>query len=342
MTYLYLDTDNTQYDDAFWPTVDPYRLPGTTASLLPLTDGEGGAWNAPRPGTSWVGGATDGEFAALGQDLQGPWSTLRAKKSWFCLDDAIVCLGAGITATDGTEVDSVFDNRNLGASGTNTLIVDGVPQPGGQGWTRSFDGARWAYLEGVAGYVFPQPGGAQLTALREQRDGEWHDINTGDITTALSRNYVTLYADHGTDPTGADYAYITMPGARQWQVLDRAADRGWLRTLANTVEQQGIEVPSLGVTAVNFYQAGTLGPLTVSAPCCVLIREHRDGTATVSVSDPSRQATGLSVTWNRRVRTVIAEPATVTNAQTGRSLQVQFGDLTGLAGATQQLTVHLG
>ncbi|MEY9849541.1 hypothetical protein ABH940_006650, partial [Streptacidiphilus sp. BW17] len=39
MTYLYLDGDNTQYDDYFWPTVDPYRLPGTTSSLLPLTDG---------------------------------------------------------------------------------------------------------------------------------------------------------------------------------------------------------------------------------------------------------------------------------------------------------------
>ena len=30
-----------QYSDAFWPTVDPYRLPGITASRKPLADAAG-------------------------------------------------------------------------------------------------------------------------------------------------------------------------------------------------------------------------------------------------------------------------------------------------------------
>lgn len=340
MTYLYLDNDNTQYNDAFWPTVDPYRLPGTTASLLALQPGEGGAYGAPRPANTWAGGATDGEFAALGQDLRGPWSTLVAKKAWFCLDDAIVCLGAGISCTDGTEVDSVIDNRNLGASGTDALTVDGLPQPAASGWTKTFEGARWACLEGQAGYVFPE--GTNLTALREARTGAWSAIDEGDVATELTRNYVTLYADHGTDPTGATYSYITMPNARPWQVAERAFDRGYLRTLVNTPDQQGIEVPSLGVTAVNFYAAGTVGPITVSDPACVLIRENRDGTATVCVSDPTRQATNLTVIWNRPVRGVIATPASLTSSSIGRTLELNFGDLTGLAGATQQTTVRLG
>lgn len=340
MTYLYLDSDNTQYNDAYWPTVDPYRLPGTTASLLPLQNGEGGAYGAPCPANTFAGGATDGEFAAVGQDLRGPWSTLGAKKSWFCLDDAIVCLGAGITATDGYEVDSVIDNRNLGASGTNALIVDGVRQPAGQGWTGTFRRARWAALEGQAGYVFPE--GLDLTALREARTGEWHDINTGDITTPFTRNYVTLYADHGVDPTDAGYAYILMPGARTGQVAARAAERGWFETLANTAGQQGIEVPTLGVTAANFFAAGTAGPIETSAPASVLIREHRDGTATISVSDPTFQNAGLTVIWNRPVRSVISQPGTLTAAATGRSLQLTFGALAPTTGITQTVTVRLG
>lgn len=340
MAYLYLDSDNTQYNDAFWPTVDPYRLPGITASQLQLQNGEGGAYGAPRPANTWAGGATDGEFAALGQDLRGPWSTLVAKKAWFCLDDAIVCLGAGITCTDGTEVDSVIDSRNLGAAGTNTLTIDGVAQPTTAGWTQSLGDARWAHLDGHAGYVFPD--GANLTALREARTGAWSAIDKGDAATELARNYVTLYADHGIDPADASYSYITMPNARPWQVAARAFDRGYLRILANTADQQGIEVPSLGVTAVNFYTAGGVGPVTVSAPACVLIRENRDGTATVCVSDPTRQATSLTVTWNRPVRSVTTAPASLASSSTGHRLELAFGDLTALAGFTLQTTVRLG
>ena len=71
MTYLY-DKDNGQYADAFWPTVDRYRLPGITVDKLPLAPKAGGEWGAARPTTTWVGGSTLDGYAAIGQDLQGP------------------------------------------------------------------------------------------------------------------------------------------------------------------------------------------------------------------------------------------------------------------------------
>ena len=81
------DFGGDQYTDAFWPTVDPYRLPGTTVSTKRLADNEGGGWGEPKPAARWVGGTTDGEFAAIGQDLRGLASTLTARKSWFSLAD---------------------------------------------------------------------------------------------------------------------------------------------------------------------------------------------------------------------------------------------------------------
>lgn len=338
MLYTYLDSDNTQYDDAFWPTVDPYRLPGTTASLKALADGQGGQYAAVHPSTSWVGGTTDGEFAAAGQDLQGPFSTLVAKQSWFFLDDSIVCLGAGITASDGAEIDTVVENRNLGASSTAVLTVDGQQQPAAPG-SITFRSARWAYLEGASGYVFPD--GADVTALRETRTGSWHNISTGGSTAAVSRDYATLYLDHGAAPSGAGYSYILMPGTSATAVAQRAAQRGWLHTLANTAQQQGIEIPELGVTAANFWTAGTAGDLSSDAPASVLIRRITNGRAVICVSDPAAQNASTTIKWSQPVSAVISRPASVTSVSTGSSLTVAFGDLRGAAGATQQLVVQL-
>ncbi|RRR75849.1 polysaccharide lyase 8 family protein, partial [Streptomyces sp. RP5T] len=67
-----------QYTDWYWPTVDWYRLPGTTVSTRRLADRAGGEWGEPRPDVRWVGGTTDGEYAAIGQHLKGLGSTLQA------------------------------------------------------------------------------------------------------------------------------------------------------------------------------------------------------------------------------------------------------------------------
>ncbi|CAL9442160.1 Xanthan lyase [Streptomyces sp. enrichment culture] len=327
------------YTDEFWPTVDPYRLPGITASRKPLPDGAGGNWGQPCPDAVWVGGTTDGRFGATGQHLKGLMSTMSAHKSWFWLDDGVVCLGAGISSRDGFAVETTIDNRNLGAKGAPALTVDGTVQPSAQGWTATFEGARWAHIAGQAGYVFP--GGTDLGAVREERTGAWRDINVNGPATPVTRRYLTLFTDHGTDPADASYAYVLLPGAGAAATARRAADRGWLKILANSREQQGVRVPGLGLTAVNFWAPGTVGKITASAPASVLIRENRDGTATVVVSDPARQAHGLEVVWDRSVAAVLSKPPTVTSAATGSALRLAFGDLTGQAGAPQKITVRL-
>ncbi|MEU2429915.1 polysaccharide lyase 8 family protein [Streptomyces sp. NPDC007861] len=341
MLYWWGDTyANGQYSDAFWPTVDPYRLPGTTNSRKVLADAAGGDWGASKPDVNWVGGATDGSRAAIGQYLRGLQSTLMAKKSWFCLDDSIVCLGAGIKCTDGTAVESVVENRNLGPTGTHALTVNGTVKPVSHPWSETLTGATWAHIGGMGGYVFP--GGATVKALREERSGKWSDINRGGPSAAIARRYLTMWVDHGTDPTAGTYSYVLMPGASTAQTSARAADTGWVQILANTDNQQGVRVPSLGFTGVNFWFGGTVGALTASAPCAVMITEKSDGTAVICVSDPMRMQTSLTLTWNRAVSSVISKPPTVTGATTGSSLNLTFGDLSGTAGATQKITVQLG
>lgn len=337
MTYWWGSTyRNGQYSDDFWPTVDPYRLPGITASRKVLADFAGVAWGGSYPASTWVGGATDGSYAAVGQYVAGFDSTMRAKKSWFCLDDAVVCLGSGITGRDGATVESTIDNHNIGPSGTSTLTVDGVTKPTTLGWSETLTGARWIALGGLGGYVFP--GGATVKAIREQRSGRWRDINVDGSTATTTRRYVTLWHDHGVDPSNATYAYILMPGATPSTTAARAADTGWLTILANDYNYQGIRVG--GLTAVNFWAAGTVGPVTVDQAACVMIREG-GGSATVCVSDPKRTATTIDLTWNRPVSAVSRRDASVTVLGTGASLRLRIA-VGGTAGATHTATVTLG
>ncbi|MFC7843145.1 polysaccharide lyase 8 family protein [Streptomyces sp. NPDC057382] len=309
-----------QYTDWYWPTVDWYRLPGTTVSTKRLADREGGEWGTARPAARWVGGTTDGRYAALGQDLRGLGSTLRARKSWFFAHDAVICLGAGISCTDGVPVETVVDNRNLGESGT-------------QRFTR---GPRWAHLAEHGGWVLLD---GEARALREDRTGAWADINTGGTPERRTRRWQTLWLDHGTDPHDATYAYLLMPGASRRAVARRAADRPWLSVLANDARRQAVAVPSLGLTAANFWQAGAAGPFTASAGASVLT-VRRGRTATLCVSEPPRTGEPLEIVWNRPVRRVLRADDSVRVLVTGTRLRVRVTP--GEACATHVCEVSLG
>lgn len=313
-----------QYTDWFWPTVDPYRLPGTTVSTKRLADNEGGEWGLAKPAVQWVGGTTDGEYAAVGQHLRGLGSTLEARKSWFCAADSVICLGAGITCTDGVRVETIVDNRNLGAAAT-------------AGFTVGPD-SRWAHLEGHGGWIFPG-GAAGLRTLRDARGGSWRDINATSTTERRVRHYQTLWLDHGTDPVNSSYEYVLMPGASATALAARAADRGWLEVLDNSARCQAVAVPSLGLTAANFWQGVTVGSLSVTAPVSVLVR-RRGRTATLHIAEPPRTGRALEITWARPVRRVLHRDPRVEVLSTGRALRLRVTP--GTAGAVHECEVATG
>ncbi|GGR98074.1 lyase [Streptomyces eurythermus] len=310
-----------QYTDWYWPTVDWYRLPGTTVSTRRLPDRAGGEWGAPKPAVRWVGGTTDGTYAAVGQHLKGLGSTLQARKSWFFLDDAVVCLGAGITCADGMPVETVVDNRNLGENGTQPLVR----------------GRNWAHLEGHGGWVLPH--GGELRTLREDRTGAWADINTTSSPERRTRRWQTLWLDHGTDPADARYAYVLLPGATRAETAARAGDRHWLTVLANDTTAQAVAVPRPGVTACTFWGPGTVGELTVSAGASVLV-VRRGRTASLRISEPPRTGTPLELVWDHPVRAVTRAGDGVEVLEAGRRLRVLVTP--GMACATHECEVALG
>jgi hyaluronate lyase len=283
MLYLY-NSDLTQFDDDFWPTVDPRRLPGTTIDVGQIREPASGQSEAPA--TTWVGGASLGASGAAGMQLRAWGSTLTAKKSWFMFDREVVCLGSDICSGDSRPIETVVENRLLHGAGDNALTVDGTRKTGAPGWSEAMRDVTWAHLAGQTegadiGYFFPAP--VRLDGLREARSGVW-----GETTKTVSRSYLTLWLSHGTNPAGATYSYVLLPGCSAAQVSDYARHPR-AEILANSDRIQAVRVSSLGLTAANFWSDGrsAIGSITVDRMASVLLQTK--GTfLDVAVSDPTQ------------------------------------------------------
>lgn len=301
MTYLY-NSDLAQYMDAFWPTVDSHRLAGTTV----IQNSEPGP--AKKNGSSWVGGTdVSGLYGVTGMQVQDAVYSLSANKSWFMFDDEIVNLGAGIQSTNTTSpVETIVENRKLNGNGNNTFIVGGVQKSSALGWSETMSGVSWAYLAGNTagsdlGYYFPQS--STVKGLRESRTANWKSINNHyndsnlypDYSVDYTRNYLTLWMDHGTAPTNGSYSYVQLPNKSSAQVAKYAANPD-ITILENSTQAQAVTENNLNVTGINFWQDAvkTVGEVTSNKKASVMVRGSENGTE-VSVSDPTKANTGTIV-----------------------------------------------
>ncbi|MFF0447146.1 polysaccharide lyase beta-sandwich domain-containing protein [Streptomyces sp. NPDC004609] len=196
----------------------------------------------------------------------------------------------------------------------------------------------WTRPAGITrSYGFPL-GTRDLRALREDRTGAWSDINTAGATDRAARRYQTLWLDHGTDPVDRTYDYLLMPGADRATVASRAIGRGGPEILANTAARQAVAVPRLGLVAANFWQPGTVGPLTATRPAAVLVRE-RSSTAVIHLSDPARSGEAVEITWRHPVRAVAGHDPDLEVLDTGRALRLRLSG--GTAGSSHRCDVTL-
>ncbi|MFC8600584.1 polysaccharide lyase 8 family protein [Isoptericola sp. NPDC057191] len=318
--YLYVDGDQGQFSDDYWPTVDPYRLPGTTASLAPRQSGASGAGTGiPRAQNGWAGGVgLSGRWGTAGMDLTNSLGTVRAKKSWFLLDDAVVALGSDVTVT-GSDAETVIENRSFPTDRDPALLLDGARVTG------PVEGAAptWAHVEGVAGYVLLGDGQA-VRAQVADRSGSWRDVNsgadTGGSADLRTRRYATVTVQHPAGTTGGRYGYVILPGATAERTATVAADG---------LEKLDVEVLRQDATAhvvravrrgrwflfAHLFAATDEGPVRATGPCAVLVSGHARE-ATLAVSSPSRsiEAATVEIDLDRKLSRVTSahERLTVT------------------------------
>ncbi|MFI7061938.1 polysaccharide lyase 8 family protein [Kribbella sp. NPDC050124] len=263
---LVYDDDLGHYSGDYWPTVDPYRLPGTTVDTRRLADSYGFRTTSD---ADWVGGTAVPvrTIGAYGMDLRGYGTGLTALKSWFLIDDVMVCLGSGITGEGAVE--TIVENRKLRTGGETFTAAPG-----------------WCHLAGTGGYVFPDR--TPVRALRENRTATWREINLKYGTdTPVTRPYQTVWIDHGTAPVAQGYYYVQLPTA----TLDAT------KTFANRLPVTRLRADATAhairlrnVLAANFWTAGTVAELTTDGPASVVVAAGK-----VAISDPTQRRSSVTV-----------------------------------------------
>lgn len=348
MTYLYVGSTDTQFVNGYWPSVDIYHLTGTTTeqgtiSTPSATDQHfvGGADVLNSSGVSSYGLAA----FSLHPVLKAGASTLNGKKSYFMLENEVICLGAGITAGSANEIHTTVENRAMGSNATSaTLWVNGTATTRTLGSSNVLTNLTNCAIEGVGGYhFFGAPGNVQ--AAFEKNSGTWGAIHPGDSDTATySNNYLKLYFKHGARPTNATYAYAILPTMTPAAVT--AYGRNPQTTiLSNNTAVQAVKNGTLGVVAANFWanSGGTADLITANKACSVISYEMADRIS-VGISDPSQTLSGsngvVTVTLNRAATGTIMVEDGVTVVRTSPTIQLQ-ADLSGMQGSALHATLAL-
>ncbi len=310
--------EGDEYEGLF-PLWDWRKIPGVTNEqnkLLPPIE-------KPKRGMNeFSGGVSDGHSGMVA--MQYDKDSVKANKSWFLFDDAIVCLGAGLKLNlyglFGTTVEQSRLKGNL-SYGYRNRIFD---LPAGQQLLPAVEWVRHANTV----YLFPNE--AQLQAYSGRETGSWNEINRQyDERDTVSANIFSLMIMHNRD-TDSSYQYIVLPDVSE----DRQSyfRNQQFEIVANTKRVQAVYQPESQILQATFYAPGLLRfsgirELYVDRPCLLIIKMD-EGKLHISAADPMAEPNTLKLEINMQVD----GEKVVWNQNQGLStleIQLPAGDLAG-------------
>ena len=330
--HLYTDYDTNQYDgNNFINNINiAYRFPGTTEDMQErVARGIGfGPWKAPN---SFAGSRlVDKKFSTAGMEFISEWcdhddgtydevrgycravhhNDLRAKKAWFCFDDEIVLLGAGITSTMNSPVYTIPAHRRIVNDERYSQSVkckgklDVLPK---SPFEKRYKDPDYLLFEGHAGFVF-----LDKTDLY---------VSRYNYTTNVEQPYLELRVEHGANPTDATYAYAVIPYATE-EILERYAKTPDVCVISNTNTLQAVKEATTGICGMVFYEAGECEGVKVDTGAIVMLKES-DGCLEFSICDPTQELTELSAEIKMPLELVSADDkVSVSVSDSGVSVRV--------------------
>lgn len=274
----------SSYDEIF-PVWDWRQLPGLTVQ----NDGEAlpTKYNFFSNESDFVGGVASevGATAAMKLNRNG----LTAHKAYFMLENMVICLGAGISATKELPTTTTIEQSLLvgdvtygsnRASQTMQLSKNSKMQHASPHWVH----------QGSTGYLMID--NMELSFGSELSKGSWSRIAKFYQGSPNVQKWVfKMIIDHGNMPSFDKYAYAILPNHTRDQTYAASKNRPF-RVLANSELCQAVEYDKgrkwqiviyepIDVTSKNFY-------FRASQAGIYCIERTKDG-YTVALADPTQK-----------------------------------------------------
>lgn len=253
MFYLY-NSDQSHYSNHFWPTVNPYKMAGTTEKDAKREDTTKEFMSKhskdAKEKTGQVTGTSDfvssvklnDHFALAAMDFTNWDRTLTAQKGWVILNDKIVFLGSNIKNTNGIgNVSTTIDQRKDDSKTPYTTYVNGKTIDLKQASSQQFTDTKSVFLESKEpgrniGYIFFK--NSTIDIERKEQTGTWNSINrTSKNTSIVSNPFITISQKH--DNKGDSYGYMMVPNIDRTS-FDKLANSKEVELLENSSKQQVI------------------------------------------------------------------------------------------------------
>ncbi|WP_300665329.1 polysaccharide lyase family 8 super-sandwich domain-containing protein [Fluviicola sp.] len=204
------NTSPVSYDGSGLALVgwDWSHFPGTTATYLPFGQ-LGPATHRLFSKGNFIGNASLDQNGTFVLDYRDNYSTTRmsALKSYFAVDNKILCMGSAIQDTNGIAPihTTLFQTRLVHQD--SATYVNGVAQTGlATDISQVGGGIRMTDAMGN-GYIVPNVS-ANTDEIRIKREIQ-NSMNQSN-TAATSGNFASAYINHGTAPLNAGYHYLVV------------------------------------------------------------------------------------------------------------------------------------
>ena len=295
--HLYTSYDSEQYDgDNFINNMNiAYRFPGTTEDMQErVVRGIGyGPWKAPN---SFAGSIQiDNSFITAGMEFISEYcetedttydevrgygraehhNDLTCKKAWFCFDNEAVLLGAGVTSTMNSPVNTIVAHRRIVNDESLAQFVKcgEYEKLEKKEFVKRYKNPEYILWEGHTGYVFLEDSDVYISRYN--------------YTTNKEQPYLEVRVEHGENPKGERYAYAVLPYADK-ETVDAYSKNPDVIILENSDKLQAVCEKTLGVSGYVFHEKGGCGSIEVDTGAIVMTKES-ENTLEFSICDATHE-----------------------------------------------------
>ena len=291
----YIMVDGNEYNDIF-PIWNWRKLPGVTCyqsdEPLKVLTIEG-----YRNNNDFTGGLSSGLHGITAFHLVR--DSLEAKKAWFFINNAMVCLGADITSDKNELVSTTLNQTFL--KGDVYYFDKSQKNMSPESQFRS-NTIKWIYHDSV-GYFPLQK--TQLTLSDKTQEGDWSDIAKVYVPEKHAAPIFSLEAEQGTRPQHQSYSYVILPAV---SLNDVAHYKPSFTVIKNTTTAQVISSNDKKINMFVVYNPvqvtiDGLGIIRFAQPGLFML-EKTQGRWVMTTADPTHKLKAISFTLNGKKHTI--------------------------------------